>query len=1020
MQKIRSFCHSTWKHPGLIYAYLLCFNLALAVFVTIALRLYPAGDRMILTVDSYYQYAPFLAALRDKLLHWQNLFMSFSVGLGVNFWTLIAYYALSPFNLLLLLLPADSLPFGFYLIIIVKIITAALTMCAFLRYYYIKRPLLQARKLMALAPAQKDNLLYWQNCYQKKGIKKRENFVLFFASSFYAWSGFVMAYLWNIMWLDAVFMLPLVALGLSKIFRERKLILYVLTLSYTIIVNYYTAIFVCLFIALYSVVVCIDEWQYRRNFEKMTGICQHIYKNIIVSLLDFSSLSVFSGMIAAFVLYPVWAGFHLSSAAGDHFPDACKFELSLTDIINRLMAGGNVKIRAGEPNIYVGCLALVGIALLIYHLAKKPAAILPKALLLVFIGVSFSNNILNFIWHGLHYPNQLPHRFAFVFCFLMVQTIFECTYDFQKRWSKYLLIGAVWFTVLCAGNFALLNYADAEQNLFLTANMSFSLVYLLAALLLTLSQYLVGKRHRQSELRAINLPQIKLGRSTGAGFVVTPTFYKLIPYLRQSAFILLTCALIAELLFNTVRQLSDLNENEYFPSNQAYVEDFTWKRAASRALQQQYGKQLFRMEVQDGKTINDGALYNYNGVSIFSSTSNCQTAVSMRKMGINGNNINSYKLQKPLNFWAELFGVQYLWSAGDIYKHWPEVDWDTLQLTPEERPDKDNIKLRRNPAAAGQAFVWAKDLKDFYLDDKQPYLNYNRLVKRLLPDSNITDDWHLKGENAVPALFEAVPLQLSRQQFSEITSADHSYHLTAGDNFKTKDFSAAYHSSIPVEEDKACTILTYQATEDEEDLSIYVDSDETLYFTCAINGQTKVTHEFGYPEAVQLPQLQKGDTVELQFAYKEHNGKAEITAASMNKEVRRLWQEKMAATLHFEAESSAFLQADLAELKTAPAAEKQLYLYTTIPYDSGWRLQAGGETLPAFSWLNAQKPEQKESGAFLAFALPSSLQMNEKINLYYVPPKFTAGAAVTISGIFLTIIYIYIVYRQRNGKKREE
>lgn len=168
LQKIRSFCHSTWKHPGLIYAYLLCFNLALAVFVTIALRLYPAGDRMILTVDSYYQYAPFLAALRDKLLHWQNLFMSFSVGLGVNFWTLIAYYALSPFNLLLLLLPADSLPFGFYLIIIVKIITAALTMCAFLRYYYIKRPLLQARKLMALAPAQKDNLLYWQSCYQKK------------------------------------------------------------------------------------------------------------------------------------------------------------------------------------------------------------------------------------------------------------------------------------------------------------------------------------------------------------------------------------------------------------------------------------------------------------------------------------------------------------------------------------------------------------------------------------------------------------------------------------------------------------------------------------------------------------------------------------------------------------------------------------------------------------------------------------------------------------------------------------
>ncbi|MEI3166709.1 MAG: YfhO family protein [Lachnospiraceae bacterium] len=33
---------------------------------------------------------------------------------------------------------------------------------------------------------------------------------------------------------------------------------------------------------------------------------------------------------------------------------------------------------------------------------------------------SFSINVLNFIWHGFHYPNSLPCRQSFIYIFLML------------------------------------------------------------------------------------------------------------------------------------------------------------------------------------------------------------------------------------------------------------------------------------------------------------------------------------------------------------------------------------------------------------------------------------------------------------------------------------------------------------------------------------------------------------------------------------------------------------------------
>ncbi len=72
---------------------------------------------------------------------------------------------------------------------------------------------------------------------------------------FYALSGFVAAYSWNIMWLDCLVLLPLIILGLERLVNENRCFLYCITLGLCIYTNYYIAIMVCISVVLYFIVL---------------------------------------------------------------------------------------------------------------------------------------------------------------------------------------------------------------------------------------------------------------------------------------------------------------------------------------------------------------------------------------------------------------------------------------------------------------------------------------------------------------------------------------------------------------------------------------------------------------------------------------------------------------------------------------------------------------------------------------------------------------------------------------------
>ena len=143
-------------------------------------------DRLISDMGT--QYLSFFTNIYHAVETHNFQLYSFSQSLGGNLLPLIAYYLLSPFNIIMFLSPsAADIPMMLSLIIMLKIATIAATMTYFLQQHFDRQS--------------------WQSAV----------FGLMFALS-----GFVVVYFFNIMWLDALVWLPLIINGLDKLIDTGK------------------------------------------------------------------------------------------------------------------------------------------------------------------------------------------------------------------------------------------------------------------------------------------------------------------------------------------------------------------------------------------------------------------------------------------------------------------------------------------------------------------------------------------------------------------------------------------------------------------------------------------------------------------------------------------------------------------------------------------------------------------------------------------------------------------------------
>ncbi|NLD20199.1 MAG: YfhO family protein [Clostridiales bacterium] len=597
----------------------------LLVTLAFAVRgIYPFGEDQIAVIDMYHQYVPFLSELQYKIQEGGSLFYTWNGAGGSNFWNLIAYYGASPLNLILALFPKKLIMEGITIVLIIKIGLAGSFMALFLRYC-------------------------GKNC----------NMVTVGFAVLYALNSYIMAYYWCIMWMDAVMLLPLCMLGLHNLIDEGKFVLYTVTLAVIVFTNYYIAIMVCIFIMFYYPVlyfIKVDKGGASRCL-KTTG-----------KAVGFSFLAI---AMASTMLLPTYISMQSTYYISSEMPENWLFYRDALDIVNQLLPNAQLTFREGAPNLYCG---LIVVILLVFYIISKTIPFKEKALnmaFLTFMFLSLNVNKLDFLWHGLHFPNQLPFRYTFVICFVLISMAYKTFMRIDQ-----VRVNAIW-AVFAGG----------------------------------IGYYLIAEKLFEKDISNITL-FFYGGLIWLALYTIVMIIYKR-DMIKQNAFLLLIVILIISEAFCSVCTSVDKIGSSYRDSYFANIEDIN-------KLVEETREEFVRTEMDDSYILNCPAMYHYKGISQFSSSINADTTALMEKLGVEGapgKNRFNYNLTDPVT--NAILNIKYL-----IGKNMPVEDSTFKEI---DKSGYTRLYESKYPLSIG--YMTGNEIRTWDTDSLNPFENLNDYVR---------------------------------------------------------------------------------------------------------------------------------------------------------------------------------------------------------------------------------------------------------------------------------------------------
>lgn len=328
----------------------------LCLFALLTVNNFVLGDNSILYSDSQYQYYQSFVYLKQLLDN--GSFYSFQIGLGTPMIATIAYY-LGPISNLLVNF-FDNIELFLIITVLIKISLCGLTMYNYLKYNYDSK------------------------------------YIIIFSTA-YALSFYSLANYFQFMWLDAYFLSPLLLLGIDKIIKEKKYLLYGITLFIIILSNYYMGYMCCLFAVLYFIYKYLLGNKDKKSIEIF----------IIVSIL-FGLMTMFLHIPNLLELFKIER-----DSAKDYL-----FNTDIPGILSKLFVGSNVEggiLNYHHPYLYIG---IFNIILLLFYFVNKKINKKEKILSSIFILILILNIIFvpfdNF-WHALSSPIGFNFRYIYLF-----------------------------------------------------------------------------------------------------------------------------------------------------------------------------------------------------------------------------------------------------------------------------------------------------------------------------------------------------------------------------------------------------------------------------------------------------------------------------------------------------------------------------------------------------------------------------------------------------------------------------
>ena len=912
------------KYGFLGHSFLIPALIMLCIYFAIGHK--PLGQMSVLTLDLNAQYVYFYEALRDAVWGDGSLLYSFSRSLGGEFMGIYAYYVASPLSYIVCLFPKTMMLEALLIIICTKI-----GLCGLSFAFYLSK---------------------------QKTPTKPGNIVLF--ATMYALSAYAITYQNNIMWLDGLFLLPILTWSIERLVKEGRYKLYVITLALMMMSHYYIGYMLCWYTAFCFFFTYFKDED--RSFVTAGKPKKHFFK----SICKIGASTVLGVGIAAFMIAAAYYSlqFGKSDFTDPNWDLVARFDFF--DLFPKMLPGAyDTVMHEGLPLLYCGTLTLF--MLPIYIMAKRVPSrekVFYVSFVLLYVLIMVINPA-DLVMHGFQAPNCLNYRYSFIVIFLMLVMAYKGFCEIEEHSPKKIFAtgASLLALLLIAQKMDFPNFVNEDTETYKFGFKAGELHFLMVVVFSIIAILAVGaalcyliKSKNKEKMSSILL-----------GIVCFELF---------ANGVILTASLAFDVGMATYDSYAD-----YFKDIRPIVTTI-----------QDYDKTFYRSEKTTHRCTNDNMALGMKGLSNSTSTLNASVIGLLDTLGLYADAHWTQYLGQTL-LTESLFGVKYVVSNKENETNKESLTENALMDRYYELfSEDDKYYAYKNPYALSIGFGADEAISDLDLqiyfnflendekegDEKQRYINafeaQNLLFNAILG----------KGEDEQIEFFSPIKLRngntltgatLSRgegKEYGAKTSDIEDYRIT---------FSIAVEKSGP--------------------LYIFLPSRWQRTATYFVNDEEYVTN-YNYSRIICLGYREAGE--EMTVSIRPDEGSFYFDGLT-----------DYFYTLDMEAFKNAYDEISQTMIKTTDKSsddhifgtltthEDNKTILTTIPYDEGWKVLVDGNEVDTYPVLE---------GSMMAFDVANAGEHD--IELKYMPDIYViSGVISVVSTAIFTFIVVYDIVKKK-------
>lgn len=959
------------KHPKKAIYFLSAFLPMLIMLIVWAIiGLYPFGSRSLMSVDFGQQYVSFFGLLKNSVLSgdFSNLSYSFTQSLGGPMAGLVGYYLLSPFNLIFIITPFQFYGLAVFLVIWLRYGAIGLAFA----FLLIKR---------------------------YKGLSSKKYLVPLLSTA-YALSGMLVAYQMNVIFYDAMIMLPIVIAYLEELLDGGSIFKYSLALGMMLFFQFYMGYMASIFIVLYA---CF----YVSSKLGDEGTLKLKLSNFFKPLLRAFGASVVGGGLASVILLPVLSS--LLESRGGYNP-GMTFSLDLMikplDILSKLTIGGFDSgawvMGPSLPNIYIGAFGFVGFIL--YFSCKKICSIKKwsAGVVTCIFFISFVNEFVNKIWHMGQMPLGFFYRFSWLFSFFMLVLAFQALKEGFEISTKGKVISLILLLLACSylsnTTFAYIKQLQPETfTLIISGHLQLIVLFTIINTCIILYLYWkLSKENKEKKTTRVILTAVLLLISTilaVKGFLFSQiylTFFTYVfvifsikPKMSKLAVVLLYGMTFFELGYNAY--LSQVGF--YYNDVDQFVDATTSVKRVVDHVKKHADRKFYRMASTFAYSRTSPSLLTYPGLENFSSTQEKSTIDHFSYMGnIGGYFSTIYANGTPLT--DALYGVRYYMDFKDDTDNQKEPQpggmnftrytnrYDMERYFTEKVYEDERYIVRKNPNSFSIAYGTNNLVSDLKFNSNDAVNNQNRILNAMqgveVGSAGYVDYFTPLGFNDIEV--ENVEVVKENKDSGE-------YIYRRKDNSKEG-------------------VIRYKFTP-QSDNTYYLFSPQTLTgrngYTVSVNGDLLSNLiVFSQRQIWQITDRtpQKESVIEFRFQFDDIDLSHLVLYRADVEKIKEVLDARKNQELNVEQFNNTHI------VGKVNITDESTVMMTSIPYNEGWKIKVDGK----------QVETKKSWDSFLSFPISRG---KHKVELFFKQKWSTLGLVLSV----LSLIVLFIIWKKENKPK---